>query len=218
MLRMLSLCAVLGLTSSLVGCVYHPGGYDPNSGLMYGGSLRPMCGGPLDPFCAWCDRCFDTCPTNCSCISGPCMDCRDYGACPTQPPIVMPACPPTGYGAAACPTCGPHGTPVPMTYGEPYSLEYQYPAQFTPQMTSMPVHEMPGMQPAIITTPDAQAVPNPQPPMMQQQPAGPMPAPPVEPMSAAIPAGESFQAPGRAAYSRPLVQQRESKGWSATGH
>ena len=54
MKRMIQLIAVLLLTTSGIGCCYSGGGYDPCTGLAYGGVPQPVCGGPLDPLGIWC--------------------------------------------------------------------------------------------------------------------------------------------------------------------
>lgn len=48
-------CLFVGvLAVSLTGCCYNPGYISPYTGIPYGGSWEPVCGGPLDPLGFWC--------------------------------------------------------------------------------------------------------------------------------------------------------------------
>ena len=164
MTRMTRLVAVLALTTGMVGCVYQPGGYDCRTGLMYGGALRPMCGGPLDPFCSWCDDCDDdgcclsglfrgsclgggcrggSCLSGCDCMNGPYMCCEPADMC-VPAPLVMPAQPgyPVTSWPAGSPSCSCDGggmissypSAQPMMYGSPHMSYAEPQYQMAPPM------------------------------------------------------------------------------------
>ena len=54
-MKRMSTCLLVGfLAVSLAGCCYRPGYINHYTGMAYGGSWEPVCGGPLDPFGFWC--------------------------------------------------------------------------------------------------------------------------------------------------------------------
>lgn len=214
MTRMLPLSGALALVLSLVGCVYHPGGYDPTTGLMYGGSFRPMCYGPFDRFCSWCDDPFDTCPTNIPLVAGPCMDCRKMGVCPPptgvvppgpQPALALPNVPHVGTyspyamgGGGGCPTCqhamAPSSQPVPdmMYSAEPGPSAGMVPAMpAPPPMMEVAPQPEPYPQPSAVpdpTVPAPQTLVTPEAQAVPGAVAPPSAPPAFQPMPPTLPA------------------------------